>query len=78
MRGTVSERHAARGRRGAGNVESSGGEAATDLIVRCAWCERTREGETWTTLRGDVHPADATHTICPTCFADLRARGLSA
>ena len=53
------------------------------MVVRCAWCGRVKEGESW--LEVDevlamrlVRPApdESTHGICPDCF-ERHGRGWS-
>jgi hypothetical protein len=46
----------------------------SELVVRCAWCERIKTGDEW----AEVPEVQAmrlkrhhTHSICPDCFAKL-------
>jgi hypothetical protein len=49
---------------------------SNELLVRCAWCERIKRGDTWVAeveamrLRLDAVEHHS-HGICPDCFAKL-------
>jgi len=53
------------------------------LIRLCAWCDRHAVGGRWSASGDEARRLRSlgsrklTHTICDSCFADLRERGLS-
>jgi len=52
--------------------------SASELLIRCAWCERIKTGDEWAdvaevqAMRLTRDPAERhSHGICPDCFAKL-------
>jgi hypothetical protein len=43
--------------------------SASELLVRCAWCERIKMGDEW--VDAEVQAMRHSHGICPDCFAKL-------
>jgi hypothetical protein len=41
------------------------------VIVACAWCERYRVGDGWSTLAPVPRGGRVSHGICPACLASV-------
>ena len=42
-----------------------------ELLLRCAWCGRVRNGGEWVAPEGPLDGESLTHGICPECVASV-------
>lgn len=57
------------------NGKTTEAPSTRPMTVICAWCTRQeRIGDTWGPLCSYLDSQEASHGICPTCFAKQQAK----